>query len=449
MGIPLESAKSSSTNNDEPRLPNTAGNSRETKPDLTQSFKSSSKNNLGEPKLPNAGYESKGKKSRSTSRPNQKRSTRFVTDSIGYYLSNIGRVPLLTGEDEIDLAKKVQTLKTLVKSFTENNELSEALAFKSDFNFKEKKSNNIGESDKNAVGESNPKNTFKYDLEKSIYGGKENFSQIENQSKNSFAKLIACLETYFKNSKKHDEWKQLKRGLRARDKMMEANLRLVVSVAKKYQNQGLELLDLIQEGTIGLERAVDKFDPKMGYKFSTYAYWWIRQGMTRAIDNSARTIRLPIHISEKLSKMRRVSRDLSHKLGRQPSRLEMATAMGIEQKDLEDLISQSAPCASLDAHARGEEDRSTLGELIPDPNSEDPMEGMDRSILTEHLGAWLSQLNEREQEIMKKRFGLDGTEESTLAAIGQDIGVSRERVRQLEAKALKRLRMMSNYDKAA
>ena len=118
MGIPLESAKSSSTNIDEPRLPNTAGNSRETKPDLTKSFKSSSKNNLEEPKLPNAGYESKGKKSRSTSKTNQKRSTRFVTDSIGYYLSSIGRVPLLTGEDEIDLAKKVQTLKTLVKSFT-------------------------------------------------------------------------------------------------------------------------------------------------------------------------------------------------------------------------------------------------------------------------------------------------------------------------------------------
>ena len=450
MGIPLESAKSSSTNPDEPRLPNTAGNPRETKTDLTKSFKSSSKNNFEGPKLPNAGYESKGKKSRSTSKQNQKRSTRFVTDSIGYYLSSIGRVPLLTGEDEIDLAKKVQTLKTLIQSFTENNELSEALAFKSDFNFKEKKSNKIVEniSDKN-VDEANPKKIFKDDLEESIYGGKENFSQIESQSKNSFAKLIAYLEIYFKNSKKHDEWRQLKRGLRARDKMMEANLRLVVSVAKKYQNQGLELLDLIQEGTIGLERAVDKFDPKMGYKFSTYAYWWIRQGMTRAIDNSARTIRLPIHISEKLSKMRRVSRDLSHKLGRQPSRLEMATAMGIEQKDLEDLISQSAPCASLDAHARGEEDRSTLGELIPDPNSEDPMEGMDRSILTEHLGAWLSQLNEREQEIMKKRFGLDGTEESTLAAIGQDIGVSRERVRQLEAKALKRLRMMSNYDKAA
>ena len=443
MGIPLESAKSSSSNNDEPRLPNTAGNSRTTKPDLTKSLKSSSKNNLGKPKLPLTRNASGGKKSRSTSSQNQKRSTRFVTDSIGYYLSSIGRVPLLTGEDEIDLAKKVQTLKILIKSVTENNELSEALALKSDFNFTENISN------KDTGEETNPEKSFKYDLEKSIYAGRENFSKIESQSNNSFAKLISCLERYFKNFNKHDEWKQLKRGLRARDKMMEANLRLVVSVAKKYQNQGLELLDLIQEGTIGLERAVDKFDPKMGYKFSTYAYWWIRQGMTRAIDNSARTIRLPIHISEKLSKMRRVSRDLSHKLGRQPSRLEMATAMGIEQKDLEDLISQSAPCASLDAHARGEEDRSTLGELIPDPNSEDPMEGMDRSILTEHLSTWLAQLNEREQEIMKKRFGLDGTEESTLAAIGKDIGVSRERVRQLEAKALKRLRMMSNYDKAA
>ncbi len=443
MGIPLESAKSSSNNIDEPRLPNTASNSRETKADFSKSFKSSSKNNSEEPKLPNTGNEARGKKSRLTSKQSQKRSTRFVTDSIGYYLSSIGRVPLLTGEDEIDLAKKVQTLKNLIKTVTENNEVSEVLALKSDFNVNETLKS------KDLVEKPNPEESFKHDLKESIYAGNQNFSKIESLSKNSFAKLISCLESYFKNYDKHDEWKQLKRGLRARDKMMEANLRLVVSVAKKYQNQGLELLDLIQEGTIGLERAVDKFDPKMGYKFSTYAYWWIRQGMTRAIDNSARTIRLPIHISEKLSKMRRVSRDLSHKLGRQPSRLEMATAMGIEQKDLEDLISQSAPCASLDAHARGEEDRSTLGELIPDPNSEDPMEGMDRSILTEHLSSWLSQLNEREQEIMKKRFGLDGTEESTLAAIGKDIGVSRERVRQLEAKALKRLRMMSNYDKAA
>ena len=122
----------------------------------------------------------------------------------------------------------------------------------------------------------------------------------------------------------------------------------------------------------------------MGYKFSTYAYWWIRQGMTRAIDNSARTIRLPIHISEKLSKMRRVSRELSHELGRQPTRSEIATVMKIDQKDLEDLISQSAPCASLDAHARGEEDRSTLGELIPDPNCEEPVSYTHLTLPTSH-----------------------------------------------------------------
>ena len=341
MGIPLESAKSSSDNNfDEPRLPNTAGKSRKSKSNLT-------------------------------AKQSQKKSGRLASDSIGYYLSSIGRVPLLTPAEEIELAHHVQNMKKMLQ---------------------------IPETDR---------------TQQNLY--------------------------------------QIKIGKRARDRMMAANLRLVVSVAKKYQNQGLELLDLVQEGAIGLERAVDKFDPAMGYKFSTYAYWWIRQGMTRAIDNSARTIRLPIHISEKLSKMRRVSRELSHKFGRQPTRLEMATAMGIEQKDLEDLISQSAPGASLDAHARGEEDRSTLGELIPDPNGEKPMdmEGMDRAFQKEHLGTWLYQLNEREQKIMKLRFGLDGAEPLTLAEIGRQINVSRERVRQLEAKAILKLRVMTTHQKAA
>ncbi|MEA5442411.1 sigma-70 family RNA polymerase sigma factor [Cyanobium gracile] len=294
---------------------------------------------------------------------------RLSADSIGWYLSTIGRVPLLTPAEEIELAHHVQAGK----------------------------------------------------------------------------KLLALVEGELTARQK----RQLRMGQRARDRMMAANLRLVVSVAKKYQNQGLELLDLVQEGAIGLERAVDKFDPAMGYKFSTYAYWWIRQGMTRAIDNSARTIRLPIHISEKLSKMRRITRELSHRLGRQPNRLELAHAMGMQPEELEELLTQSAPCASLDAHARGEEDRSTLGELIADPASNEHFDSMDRLLQKEHLGAWLSQLNEREQKILRLRFGLEGAEPLTLAEIGRQINVSRERVRQLEAKAIMKLRLMSNLHQAA
>ena len=322
-----------------------------------------------EPVLPTTGRRDSSARSRSTSSRSTRQNSRLTTDSIGYYLSSIGRVPLLTAAEEIELAHHVQAMKELLETAEE---------------------------------ERTPRQRHR-----------------------------------------------IRMGKRARDRMMAANLRLVVSVAKKYQNQGLELLDLVQEGAIGLERAVDKFDPAMGYKFSTYAYWWIRQGMTRAIDNSARTIRLPIHISEKLSKMRRITRELSHRFGRQPNRLELASAMGIEPRDLEDLIAQSAPCASLDAHARGEEDRSTLGELIPDPNGAEPMEGMDRSIQKEHLGGWLSQLNEREQKILKLRFGLDGAEPLTLAEIGRQINVSRERVRQLEAKAILKLRVMTNHQQAA
>ena len=322
-----------------------------------------------EPVLPATSQRNSGSRSRSTSNRSSRQTGRLSTDSIGYYLSSIGRVPLLTAAEEIELAHHVQAMKELLDVPDD---------------------------------ERTPRQRHR-----------------------------------------------IRMGKRARDRMMAANLRLVVSVAKKYQNQGLELLDLVQEGAIGLERAVDKFDPAMGYKFSTYAYWWIRQGMTRAIDNSARTIRLPIHISEKLSKMRRISRELSHRFGRQPNRLELAHAMGIEPRELEDLISQSAPCASLDAHARGDEDRSTLGELIADPNGDEPMEGMDRSIQKEHLGGWLSQLNEREQKILRLRFGLGGEEPLTLAEIGRQINVSRERVRQLEAKAILKLRTMTNQQQAA
>ena len=185
---------------------------------LLESGKSSSTNNFEELRLPNTNNKSPRTTSRSTSKQNKKRSTRFVTDSIGHYLSSIGRVPLLTATDEIDLAKKVQTLKLLLKSATENNEISAGLALKSDFNFKEDKFNEVQEiiSDEDIEKGVDPE-VFKNDLESSIYSGKDRFSKINNQSNNCFARLVSCVATYFKTYKKIDEWRQLKRGLRARD----------------------------------------------------------------------------------------------------------------------------------------------------------------------------------------------------------------------------------------
>jgi len=332
MGIPLESAKSSSDNNfDEPRLPNTTGKSRKSKSSLS-------------------------------AKQSQKKSGRLASDSIGYYLSSIGRVPLLTPAEEIELAHHVQNMKKLLQ---------------------------IPETDR---------------TRRNLY--------------------------------------QIKIGKRARDRMMAANLRLVVSVAKKYQNQGLELLDLVQEGAIGLERAVDKFDPAMGYKFSTYAYWWIRQGITRAIAEKSRAIRLPIHITEMLNKLKKGQRELSQEMSRTPTVSELAKYVELPEDDVKDLMCKAGQPVSLETKVGDGEDTVLLdllagGEDLPDEQIEmDCMRG--------DLHSLLHQLPDLQCRVLRMRYGMDGDEPMSLTGIGRVLGISRDRVRNLERDGLRGLRRLSD-----
>ncbi|MFN6132525.1 MAG: sigma-70 family RNA polymerase sigma factor, partial [Synechococcaceae cyanobacterium] len=279
-------------------------------------------------------------------------------DSMTWYLASIGREPLLTPAEEIELGNQVQAMMALVEAV------------------------------------------------------RDDYSQ--------------------------QELKIIRVGRRAKERMMKANLRLVVSVAKKYQGKGMELLDLIQEGSLGLERAVEKFDPTRGYKFSTYAFWWIRQSMTRAIACQSRTIRLPVHLSERLMAIRRVSLDLAHKLGAMPSRREIAEALDMPLDELDSLLRQALTTSSLDAPVHAEEGRSYLGDLIADASTEEPLDKVERGMHHEQLGRWLSHLTDQEREVLAYRFGLDGQERLTLAEIGRHLDVSRERVRQVELKALRK-----------
>ncbi|MFM2174077.1 MAG: hypothetical protein RLZZ54_2004 [Cyanobacteriota bacterium] len=291
-------------------------------------------------------------------------SRRRSSDPISWYLSTIGRVPLLTPAEEIELGNQVQAMMRLTEEERDQ-----------DYSDKEKKTIRVGR--------------------------------------------------------------------RSKERMMKANLRLVVSVAKKYQGKGLELLDLIQEGSLGLERAVEKFDPTRGYKFSTYAFWWIRQSMTRAIACQARTIRLPVHLSERLTAIRKVSLDLAHKLGAMPSRKEIAEAMDMPIDELDSLLRQALTTSSLDAPVNGEEGRSFLGDLIADNSQAEPLDQVERGMHHEQLGRWLSHLTDQERQVLELRFGLEGEERHTLAEIGRMLDVSRERVRQVELKALRKLRHLT------
>tara|TARA_B100000579_G_scaffold351195_1_gene305190 strand:- start:949 stop:1956 length:1008 start_codon:yes stop_codon:yes gene_type:complete len=298
-------------------------------------------------------------------------------DLVRSYLRDIGRVPLLSHEQEITLGRQVQELMVL-----ENVQLE----LESD----------LGEKpDENLVAD------------------KAGISTIQLK-------------------------KKLKSGRRAKERMVAANLRLVVSVAKKYTKRNMELLDLIQEGTIGLVRGVEKFDPTRGYKFSTYAYWWIRQGITRAIAEKSRSIRLPIHITEMLNKLKKGQRELSQELSRTPSLSELAEYVELPENDVKDLMSRAGQPVSLETKIGDGEDTILLDLLSNEIDM--PAERIESDCMKGDLETLLEKLPELQNRVLRMRYGIDGDDPMSLTGIGRVLGISRDRVRNLERDGLRGLR---------
>jgi RNA polymerase nonessential primary-like sigma factor len=349
-----------------------------------------------------------------------KGNNRNTTDLVRLYLQDIGRVPLLERDEEVAEAQKVQRhvslLELRTKAATKGDRVIEQFVTLIDVHDR-------------LVSQLGHRPSMKRWAE---VAGVEmlQLKQILSQGKRRWAEVASIDVTELEDAQKA--------GIRAKEHMLKANLRLVVSVAKKYQNRGLELLDLIQEGTLGLERAVDKFDPTKGYRFSTYAYWWIRQGITRAIATQSRTIRLPVHITEKLNKIKKAQRKISQDKGSTATLEDIAKELEMTPSQIREVLLRVPRSVSLEIKV-GKEKDTELGDLL-ETEGASPEENLMRESLQKDIHQLLEDLTSREREVIEMRFGLGDGKPYSLAEIGRALELSRERVRQIEAKALQKLR---------
>ncbi len=270
----------------------------------------------------------------------------------------------------------------------------------------------------------------------------DNVDQFADDSVKMYLREIGKIPLLTQEEEQKLAVKAAKGNKKAKDKMVEANMRLVVSIAKRYSGRGLDFLDLIQEGNTGLLRAVEKFDPEKGFKFSTYATWWIRQAITRAIADQARTIRIPVHMVETINKVLRASRKLTAELNREPTIEEIAKEMDMDVEKVDYVMRIKQDIASLDQSVGkdGDDEDSVLGDFVEDEDRISPEDSAANQMLKEQLADIISTLSEREQKIIKLRFGIGGGRPHTLEEVGAEFSVTRERIRQIEAKALSKLR---------
>ena len=324
-----------------------------------------------------------------------------IDDPVKVYLKEIGRVPLLSGDEEIRLALDIldgnKAIEEKKEKFAKICEIEDDKELSSD--------------------------------EKRIW-----LTQTKDALPTEERIELRNLET------------AIRKGERAKQRLSEANLRLVVSIAKRYVGRGMQFLDLIQEGNLGLIKAVEKFDYTKGYKFSTYATWWIRQAITRAIADQARTIRIPVHMVETINKVIRVNRQLLQELGHDPTPEETAAEMNMPVEKVREILKIAQEPVSLETPI-GEEEDSHLGDFIPDEDASEPSEAASFTLLKEQLVDVLSTLTPREEKVLKLRFGIEDGRTRTLEEVGKEFNVTRERIRQIEAKALRKLRHPSRSKK--